>query len=165
MTLEAESMDLATQQYEAELVEITERVWESLMLDLPLTLRVPGEPAPTRNGSRTFTGCVQVTGAWEGAVTVHCSETLARTITAAMFGSEADQTTPEEVSDALGELANMVAGNIKALLPEPSRISLPTVANGIDYKLSIPGAMPLTAVTWTSGTEPLMVRLLERVAG
>ena len=154
-------MTIATQSYESELVEITELVWTSL-LDLPLKLRIPGDPAPPRNDSRTFTGCVQVTGAWEGAITVHCSERLAQIVTGAMFGSEPEETTHEEVSDALGELANMIGVNVKALMPEPCKLSLPTVADGIDYRLKIPGTRPLTAVTWNCGDEPLMVRILER---
>ena len=146
--------------FEPELTEITERVWASLV-ELPLIPRQPGEPGPAA-GSRTFTGCVQITGAWEGAVTVHCSEALAKVLTAAMFMVDPEDTTPEEVSDALGELANMVGGNVKALLPEPCRISLPAVADGMDYRLSVPGARPVTAVTWKCNGEPLMVRLLER---
>jgi chemotaxis protein CheX len=146
--------------FEPELTEITERVWGSLV-ESPLLPRQPGQPAPAP-GSRTFTGCVQITGAWEGAVTVHCSEELARVLTAAMFMVDPADTTPEEVTDALGELANMVGGNVKALLPEPCRISLPAVADGMDYRLSVPGARPVSAVTWTCGGEPVMVRLLER---
>ena len=146
--------------FEPELTEITERVWTSLV-EAPLLPRQPGQPAPAP-GSRTFTGCVQITGAWEGAVTVHCSEALAKALTAAMFMVDPEDTTAEEVADALGELANMVGGNVKALLPEPCRISLPAVADGMDYRLSVPGARPVTAVTWTSDGEPLMVRLLER---
>lgn len=146
--------------FEPELTEITERVWASLM-EVPLLPRQPGQPGPAP-GSRTFTGCVQITGAWEGAVTVHCSEMLAKVLSAAMFMVDPEDTTPEEVTDALGELANMVGGNVKALLPEPCRISLPAVADGMDYRLSVPGARPVTAVTWTCAGEPLMVRLLER---
>lgn len=146
--------------FEPELTDITERAWSSLV-DVPLVPRQPGQPGPAP-GARTFTGCVQITGAWEGAVTVHCSEALAKVLTAAMFMIDPQDTTPEEVTDALGELANMVGGNVKALLPEPCRISLPAVADGMDYRLSVPGARPVTAVTWTCGGEPLMVRLLER---
>ncbi|HEY4410234.1 MAG TPA: chemotaxis protein CheX [Acidimicrobiia bacterium] len=146
--------------FEPELTEITERVWSSLV-EAPLLPREPGQPGPVP-GARTFTGCVQITGAWEGAVTVHCSEELARQLTAAMFMVDPADTTTEEVGDALGELANMVGGNVKALMPEPCRISLPAVADGMDYRLSVPGARPLTAVTWTCLGEPLMVRLLER---
>jgi chemotaxis protein CheX len=157
--------------FEPELTEITERVWASLV-ETPLLPRQPGQPSqPTQPGgittvagpgARTFTGCVQITGAWEGAVTVHCSAELAKVLTAAMFVVDPDDTTQDEVTDALGELANMVGGNVKALLPEPCRISLPAVADGMDYRLSVPGARPVTAVTWTCGGEPLMVRLLER---
>ena len=146
--------------FEPELTEITERVWASLV-EAPLLPRQPGQPGPAV-GSRTFTGCVQITGAWEGAVTVHCSVGLAKVLTAAMFMVDPQDTTLEEVTDALGELANMVGGNVKALLPEPCRISLPAVADGMDYRLSVPGARPVTAVTWTCAGEPLMVRLLER---
>jgi chemotaxis protein CheX len=148
--------------FEPEVTEITERVWASLV-EVPLLPRRPGQPA-LAPGARTFTGCVQITGAWEGAVTVHCSEALARVLTAAMFMVDVEDTTPEEVADALGELANMVGGNVKALLPEPCRISLPAVADGLDYRLSVPGARPVSAVTWTCQGEPLMVRLLERRA-
>ena len=146
--------------FEPELTEITERVWASLM-EAPLLPRQPGQPGPVP-GTRTLTGCVQITGAWEGAVTVHCSLELAKVLTATMFMIDPEDTSADEISDALGELANMVGGNVKALLPEPCRISLPAVADGMDYRLSVPGARPVTAVTWTCLGEPLMVRLLER---
>jgi hypothetical protein len=32
----------------------------------------------------------------------------------------------------------------------------------MDYRLSVPGARPVSAVTWTCNGQPLMVRLLER---
>src|ERR1043166_3703714 len=91
--------------FEPELTEITERVWDSLV-EAPLLPRQPGQPA-LAPGARPVTGCVQITGAWEGAVTVHCSDALAKLLTAAMFMVGVDETTPEEVADALGELANM----------------------------------------------------------
>ena len=148
------------QEYEPELVEITERVWESLV-DVPLKLRTPGEPVGARGGRR-YTAGIQITGAWEGAVTVHCSEDLAKLLTGAMFGMAAEETADEDVRDALGELANMIGGNVKGILPEPSRISLPAVADGADFRLSVPGTVPVTAITWSCSTEALMVRLLAR---
>ncbi len=43
---------------------------------------------------------------------------------------EADETVPrEDVVDALGELANVVGGNVKALLPEHGTLGLPKVAD------------------------------------
>jgi chemotaxis protein CheX len=36
----------------------------------------------------------------------------------------------EDVADAVGELANMIGGNIKGLMPGPSVLTLPVVASG-----------------------------------
>ena len=57
----------------------------------------------------------------------------------AMFAADPGSLSADEVSDALGELTNMVAGNVKALLPESCAISLPTVALGTNYKINVVG--------------------------
>ena len=46
-----------------------------------------------------------------------------------MFAADEDSLGLEEVQDALGEISNMIAGNIKPLLPGASRISLPSVVS------------------------------------
>jgi chemotaxis protein CheX len=84
-----------------------------------------GPTAPVDAGARQLTGAVRISGAWEGAVTVDCPYALAHRTAAAMLGAEpADEA---DVADALGEVANMAGGNIKALLPGPSELSLPVV--------------------------------------
>jgi len=48
-----------------------------------------------------------------------------------MLGLEGpDEAGPADVADAVGELVNMVGGNIKSLMPGPSVLSLPAVAAG-----------------------------------
>ncbi|NIQ01639.1 MAG: chemotaxis protein CheX, partial [Nitrospinaceae bacterium] len=54
-----------------------------------------------------------------------CPIPLARQAAAIMFQLQEDTAGPEEIQDAFGELANITGGNIKALLPEPSYLSLP----------------------------------------
>jgi chemotaxis protein CheX len=82
-----------------------------------------------------------------------------------MFQGDGDPA-DDEVCDAFGELTNMVAGNIKALLPAPSSISLPTVAFGSHYDLIVVGTEPVqtAAFTTTAGGRalPLVVSLLQR---
>ncbi|MFO0982206.1 MAG: chemotaxis protein CheX [Planctomycetota bacterium] len=63
----------------------------------------------------------------------------------------------------MGEIVNMAGGNIKALLPAPSQLSLPSVAEGLDYRLSVPGARLQACVDFRSDGEPLQVIILERV--
>ena len=118
---------------DADIKDIARSIWATLF-ELPLE---DGDAARLGPES-TVTSCVQIDGAWQGAVVLQCPLTLARTLTAAMFQAD---TAPEldEVHDALGELANMLGGNVKALLPGPSRISLPAVAVGSDYQMSVVG--------------------------
>jgi chemotaxis protein CheX len=141
---------------DADIEDVTRTIWSTLF-ELPLE---NADPAPLGPES-TVTSCVQIEGAWQGAVVLQCPLTLARVLTAAMFESD---TTPAlvEVRDALGELANMLGGNVKALLPEPCSISLPAVAVGADYQLSVVGTSAVASLSFTYDGEPLMVTLLKQ---
>jgi chemotaxis protein CheX len=78
--------------------------------------------------SITFKGSV------EGCLGVSCNLNCAQTIARNMLGSEAGETVPEEeVVDAMGEVANMVLGAVKARLAESVgdiQVSIPTVVSG-----------------------------------
>ena len=41
--------------------------------------------------------------------------------------------------DALGEITNMTAGNVKAMISPTLTIAPPSVVEGVDYKVRIPG--------------------------
>ena len=118
----------------ADIEDITRTIWATLF-ELPLEpgrrgVTGPGidrdELRPDRRGVARCASCCR------------CPLALARTLTAQMFQADR-QPDLDEVRDALGELANMLGGNVKALLPAPSRISLPAVAVGSDYELSVVG--------------------------
>ncbi len=105
------------------LQSIVATIWSSTLGIDPAPLgAAPGaspgtEPSP---GSRVY-----LTGAWRGCVELACPPALAVAFAAGMFHVPADAIGPAEVQDALGELTNMLAGNIKSLLPSPTFISLP----------------------------------------
>ena len=141
---------------DADIEEITAMIWTSLF-DLPLTRVDEAEI----DGSSLVTGMVSIDGAWNGAVMVRCSSELATTLTATMFQSDG---VPEfdDVADALGELTNMVAGNVKSLLPAPCNLSLPAVAMGSDYALNVLGSTPLSTVAFTCDGHLVQVTLVQR---
>ena len=143
----------------ADIQEITQMIWEALF-EQPLELAADAE----LTGGSTVTSFVHIDGAWCGVVLLQCPMGLAVELTAAMFDSDGGGAAVDEgdVRDALGEIANMVAGNIKALLPEPCHISLPAVALGTDDTVSVPGTTPVTAVPFSAGGHPFIVTLLER---
>jgi chemotaxis protein CheX len=146
--------------YTTELADITHSVWEALFEDDRLVDQPLGQ---SDLDGLTFTSCVQITGAWEGAITFQCSSDLARRLTSSMFGMEPDEPGPEEVCDALGELANMIGGNVKALMPEPCQLSLPTVAEGAAYHLHVTGGTSTNTITFScTGDETVVVRLITR---
>ncbi|MBC8069835.1 MAG: chemotaxis protein CheX [Deltaproteobacteria bacterium] len=83
---------------------------------------------------------VGIAGQWDGAVIVACSPATATELASIMFDVPASEVSTENLEDTLGELANMVGGNVKALLPPPCLLSLPTVVEGRDYRVRVPGA-------------------------
>jgi chemotaxis protein CheX len=142
---------------EDQIREMTESVW-STVLGLPVAPRERGDHL---EAERFVTGCVQISGHWRGALTLACSSAFARRAAAAMFGSEEPDVSTEETRDGLGELTNMVGGNVKGLLPGPSRLSLPTVVEGGDYSVAVPGTVVLQEVWLDCEGEPVIVKLLE----
>ncbi len=80
---------------------------------------------------------VSITGAWNGHLLLSLTTVGAAAVAQAMF--ETDAPSPEELADAVGELGNIIAGNVKSTLPEPSALSLPQVAFDA-HAVSLPSA-------------------------
>jgi chemotaxis protein CheX len=109
---------------EDDLKVIADQVWSSY---LDLDGGSPLMPVPHEKRADDVTASVSVTGAWRGHVLVSCSEAASKHVAAALLGIEFDDVAEEDVADALGELANIIGGNVKSLLPEPRALSLPHV--------------------------------------
>jgi CheY-specific phosphatase CheX len=121
----------------------------------------PGAGYVREPGARTMVGCVQITGTWSGAVLVQCSPEFAAKAAKIIFSTEGIPTLEEE-RDALGELSNMIAGNLKALLPSPSFLALPTISDGIDNVLAVLGSRVLEKFELSVGGEPMTVIVVMR---
>lgn len=143
---------------EAEVIELTRTVWETF---LALPIEQVDDPAEPKDGEETVSACVHISGEWNGSVILSCSATLATTVAGAMFELEADEVDEELLHDAMGEVANMIGGNVKGLVPGPSQLSIPAVATGIHTRLAVPGSHPVTRVGFDSGTEAVRVVLME----
>jgi chemotaxis protein CheX len=78
-----------------------------------------------------------------------------------MLQQEAGAIAPADVQDAAAELANIVGGSIKSILPGPSTLSLPTVVGGTDYLIRVPrGRLAAAALAMAAG-QPTRVRVIE----
>jgi chemotaxis protein CheX len=141
---------------ESDMRQLTEEIWGG-MLQIELS---PG--APDRKVAGGIGACVQITGAWEGAVRVDCSLQLARMATARFLAVEPEEVEIAQIRDAMGELANMSAGSVKPLLPRPCQLSLPSVADGADYTLTVPRVELILETGFDFHGEPLKVSVLQR---
>ena len=86
-----------------------------------------------------ISGIIGFTGEARGAVVISMKQKMAVQITAALTGTE-HQTVDDDVVDAVGELINIIAGNVKQGLEDAFRliISLPTIVHGKDHALVWP---------------------------
>lgn len=140
-----------------DIASIAGDVWQSFLGD-ELVPHPLGDQAPDLTG-RTVTGCVHVSGAWKGSIFLQVPAELAAHAAEQMFMADPGSLSDEEVCDGLGELTNMVGGNIKSLLPGPSVLSLPSVAEGADYVLRVPGAVKLHTAVLVCASGPVHISI------
>ncbi|MEZ4598822.1 MAG: chemotaxis protein CheX [Syntrophotaleaceae bacterium] len=99
---------------------------------------VPGDPLTGRKAhhSNSVSGIVGIAGPSKGMVAIHIPEQTALKITSSFLCMEVSSI-DEDVKDAIGELANMVAGSIKADLLDGKdyKLSIPSVVNGVEYEI------------------------------
>lgn len=100
----------------------------STMLGLEFQTRTASRAYPA--SPNTLTASVQLDGVWRGAVLLHCLEEQAREFAARFLGMPPPESVDDDVRDVLGELANMIAGNLKCTLRPGIRLSIPSVVNG-----------------------------------
>jgi chemotaxis protein CheX len=80
------------------------------------------------SGSTRMVASIRITGATEATITVEAPVDTARGIGETMFATQADSLDEEEVRDAIGEIANMIGGNVKGMYEGESHLSLPCVS-------------------------------------
>jgi len=144
---------------EQEIQQVTTEIWGS-MLDLHPAVTSDEDSGASADGR--IGASVQITGGWEGAVRLDSSLALARVAAARFVGTEPEQVSIDQVRDAMGELANMSAGSVKPLLPRPCQLSLPSVADGGDYTLTVPHGEVILNTGFDFEGEPLRIAVLQR---
>ena len=113
-------------------------------------------------GQRYITASVQISGEWDGVVSLNTPGELARKFAGIMFEIEPDEATDEDIEDAMGELANMTGGSYKSLLEGTCELGLPVVTDGIDYIVRFPGSRVDSEVGFDSEGVPFHVTVLVR---
>ncbi|MSV30330.1 MAG: chemotaxis protein CheX [Bryobacterales bacterium] len=111
-----------------ELAQIVESVFAArLNLEVAET-RTPWFPAECR-----LTAAVHLAGDWNGAVLLECDRSQACQFAGRFLSLDPPGTVDDVVRDMLGELANMIGGNLKSVLSRGIHLSRPLVVDGSKY--------------------------------
>ena len=101
---------------------IVEQVFAT-MAGIELT---PCDEPPPPTGPVVATG-LAFTAPSEGSILVECSPGLAFQFTSRLMAIQPPVGLDDDVADAMRELANMIGGNLKGLMPEETCVSIPRV--------------------------------------
>jgi chemotaxis protein CheX len=137
---------------------VSEEIWSS-MVSIPLALAEAS--ANTLMMGERVSSSVQIVGCWEGAVCLDMGIDLAHRATASLVGADLAEISYDDIRDAAGELANMTAGGIKELLPDPCHISLPTVVMGTEYEFSVPQGVVVYGAGFDTKFGKFLVTLIQ----
>ena len=104
---------------------------------------------------------IRITGGWDSLVQVLTPRKTAVAIASSMFDMSEEELSEAEIRDAVGEVVNMVGGNLKGIVEGDSSLSLPCVGESAGCAPFDSSFSGLTVTNRCQG-DPLIVRLLDR---
>ena len=127
------------------------------MLQIPFTIGKPSlkeDPVPRYEVS----GIIGLSGNVSGCVVLNLSEELALQLASALTGEKVTEL-DEDCTDAIGEIANMIAGGAKKDFPgENNSISVPSIIIG-RHKVSYPRGLPVISIPCDTSAGRLAVEV------
>lgn len=126
----------AVWRHSEDLEQLLNQVWESLT-EVPSPLAFRTGPMHTAPDEVIVQAQTRMDGTWTGDVTVSAAQPVAEAIARQMMAMTPDEALdPCDVDDAMGEIANIIGGNLKSLLASVVRLSLPMVRRTDSSQLS-----------------------------
>jgi chemotaxis protein CheX len=147
---------LHVEAYDTEVCRIVQDVLMT-MTAYPVT----PESVPNSEQTDRATCAVYFAGAWSGAILLDCPLAMAFEFTARLMRIPKPIQFDNDVYDALGELANMIGGNLKSVLPRGVTLSMPSVVEGSKYSVRVCGANNYKRMNFAGPDGPFWVTLVE----
>lgn len=144
--------------YASEIEQIVQMIFET-MLDM--------EVHRTDNSdifeSHRLLGTIHITGENPVSVVLSVADGVVRDAAATMLQLPCESVSDEDERDVVAELANMIGGNLKSMIQGASHLSLPTVVEGKNLDLQMPGAEMVDDVLFQCDIGSLSVRLFTQL--
>jgi chemotaxis protein CheX len=113
--------------------EMVTQIVESVFVTM-MDLEVFPSTEPWAPSRERLTAAVHFSGAWHGAMLFECEPWQACRFAALFLSMDPPETVNDDVRDVLGEMANMIGGNIKCAVAMGLQLSMPTVSAGDDHQ-------------------------------
>lgn len=117
-------------------IESTIEIFTGMVM---MEISVAGEPLATLGSLEdSITGMVGLAGIHKGVLAVHFPKQVALDVTSSFLGMEVEEINAD-VQDAIGEIANMLGGNLKTILSDRGKdimLSLPSTISGSQYSFT-----------------------------
>ncbi|MDD4456680.1 MAG: chemotaxis protein CheX [Syntrophotalea acetylenica] len=99
----------------------------------------PSAPLTARSNKFTdsVSGLVGLAGNYRGMLAIHVPNDVAMAITSKFLFMDVEEIN-DDVKDAIGELANMLAGSVKSMLTETGtglKLAIPSAISGAEYEV------------------------------
>lgn len=130
---------------QSDITQITNDVFQT-MLGLPVK---PVRPSAAEM-EPALTASVHFAGEWTGALLLRCGVPQALGFTSLLMPGQIPLAVDDDVRDTMGELANMIGGNLKPLLPSGVALSMPSVVEGSDYAVHFCKGKDVQSVSFQS---------------
>ena len=143
-----------------ELIRSTEEVFETMVF-MPVTAAAVDAPFDLTPG-RHVVATVAFAGHRNGFVSFHASVDTANEIAGAMLGVPHDQVNGQ-MSDAMGEVANMIAGSLRTKMAaiEPAwTITCPSVTIGTDFATRYPSEVSEARIPFSMNGQTVAVEII-----
>jgi chemotaxis protein CheX len=114
------------------------------MIEVPFKL---GKPSLKKGNVPEYeiSGIIGLSGTVTGCVVINLTQDIALQLVSALIGDEVTEL-DDDCTDAIGEIANMIAGNAKTDFPSVgTSISVPSVVVG-KHKVSYPSGLPIICI-------------------
>ena len=145
-----------TSSYEAPVAAIVHDVFDT-MLNYPVDQ--PQEDYEAR--TEIVTAAIFFAGSRQGAVILECTQARALYFAARLMNIPAPASMDDDTRDSLGEIVNMIGGNLKSVLLPGVGLSMPSVLEGADHAYKICGANLKERISFRGPLGPLWLTLVQ----
>jgi chemotaxis protein CheX len=126
-----------------DVAQIVESVFETM-----LNLQATENGAPWSADENRVTASVHLSGDWNGAVLIECDRGQACRFAGRFLSMDPPESLDDDSRDVLGELANMIGGNLKSILTPGIRLSMPSVVDGSSFHMRVCGGAVTLRLTF-----------------